>query len=73
MVRAPASRSASHPQFAVMATPQDDVAAISHADVAGAVMPLDNLQAWSSGQDSSSSKPWAYWRSAVSKPPVNQP
>jgi hypothetical protein len=71
--RTPASRSPSYPQVAVMSTPQDDMAVITHAHAAGAAMLLDNLQGWSSAQDSSSSKPLASWRSAVSKPSVNQP
>jgi hypothetical protein len=48
------------------------MALISHADAAGPMMQVDNLQAWSSAQDSSSSSALASWRSAVSKPSVNQ-
>jgi hypothetical protein len=73
MMKTPAARSPSHPQVAVISTPQDDVAARSHAATAGAAMPQDHLQTWSPAQDSSSSKPLASCRSAVSKPSVNQP
>jgi hypothetical protein len=73
MIKMPAARSPLHPQLAVVSTPQNDVAALSPAATAGAAMPLDHLQAWSSAQDSSSSKPLASCRSAVSNPSVNQP
>jgi hypothetical protein len=73
MIKTPAARSPSHPQLAVISTPQDDVAALSHGATTGAAMLLDYLPARSPAQDSSSSKPLASWRSAVSKPSVNQP
>ena len=72
VITTPASGSLSHPELAVMSPPQDDGVVISHPDTADATMPLDNLQAWSSAQDNSSSSALASCRSAVSKPSVNQ-
>jgi hypothetical protein len=42
LVRTPAPCSPSHPPLAVISTPRDDVAALSHAASAGAAMPLDH-------------------------------